>query len=127
MLGPTIQEKWLRKGATVLDKHYPKSTAYQKHRASRKSKTKRALGRRSLAALEKDPSTKGSTQQLHKAGQIKITTKKIKDFREPMRFVPLLGDAILHHSHYKCLLQGRCDARDPRHGLRRFPAIRIGR
>ncbi len=105
MLGPTIQEKWMRKGATVLDKLPYINRLFKNTELLEKAKPSEPSEDEVLQALEKDPSTKGSTQQLLKAGQIKITTKKIKDFSEPMRFVPLLGDAILHHSHYKCLLQ----------------------
>lgn len=55
-----------------------------------------------LQALEKDASKKGLAIKDEAKGQLKMTATKIKEFSDDARFVPLVGDAILHHSHYKC-------------------------
>ena len=57
-----------------------------------------------LQALKKRQSDKGLAPEVLDANQIKITTTKIKEFSDPSRFIPLIGDAVLHHAHFKCLL-----------------------
>ncbi len=57
-----------------------------------------------IQALEKDLSQKGRALNGVEKGKLKITTIKIREFYDPARFVPLIGDSILHHSHYKCEL-----------------------
>ena len=58
-----------------------------------------------LQAIEEDASQKGLALKDVAKGQLKMTATKIKEFSDAARFVPLVGDAILHHSHYKCEFQ----------------------
>jgi beta-lactamase regulating signal transducer with metallopeptidase domain len=61
-----------------------------------------------VRALEKQ-SKDGSLSDAFSAGQIKISSTMIKDFVEPVRIVPLIGEATLQHRHYKCSLHGATD------------------
>ncbi len=54
--------------------------------------------------LESYQSQRGRPLRSVELGKTKLTVTKIKQFSDPGRFVPLIGDAILHHSHYKCEL-----------------------
>ena len=63
-----------------------------------------------LQAIELDTSTKGRALKDEANGQLKMTATKIREFSDAARFVPLIGDAVLHHSHYKCELHDAATA-----------------
>ena len=60
-----------------------------------------------LRALDKIPG--GNLPWVHerKRFDVSIVKEEIAEFVDPPRFVPMLGDAQLHHTHYKCTVYCR--------------------
>lgn len=57
-----------------------------------------------IQALKKIPSGRLLAEQSKEGPKQKfeIVREKIADYLDPQEFVPLIGDARLHHAHYKC-------------------------
>ncbi len=57
-----------------------------------------------MRALEKAHPVEGGLPFGHEVqrNNVKIVKEPIGDYVDPPRFVPLIGPAQLHHSHYKC-------------------------
>ena len=59
-----------------------------------------------MAALERARPVQGGVPFLHEVqrNNVTIIKKKIADYVDPPRVVPLIGPAQLHHAHYKCTI-----------------------
>lgn len=57
-----------------------------------------------MRALERARPVQGGLPFLHEVqrNNVRIVRDKIADYIDPVRFVPLIGPAQLHHAHYKC-------------------------
>ena len=59
-----------------------------------------------LQAWQKANSVQGGLPFLHETDRknVRIEKEKISDYVDPVRVVPLIGSAQVHHVHYKCTI-----------------------
>lgn len=101
--GPLIQREVRPRGTPILSKIPYINRLFKNVDFIDETEQSAPTDEEIVRALEKQ-SKDGSLSDAFSAGQIKISSTMIKDFVEPVRFVPLIGEATLQHRHYKCEL-----------------------
>lgn len=103
IFGPLIHREALVRQVPMLSKLPYINRLYKNVAFTDETEQSKPTDEEIIRALEKQSNDGGLSEAFY-ADQIKIKTSLISSFGEPVRFVPLVGEAVLHHSHYKCLL-----------------------